>query len=85
MFGSCKGLDRVVLLERMRRLALGAMAFYGKNRCLTAVDRDAASYEVGFARTDSLPTLIERQPGHHLFGRLQTTDTPLNFVSDLHR
>jgi hypothetical protein len=85
VFGSCKGLDRVVLLERMRRLALRAMAFYGKNRCLTAVDRDAASYEVGFARMDSPPTLIERQAGHHLFGRLRTIDTPLNFVSDLPR
>ena len=83
MFGSCKKLDRAALLDRMGLLMPGAMAFFGKNRCLVVVDRDGQGYEVGFGHMTSSPTLAERQAGDRLFGHLQIVDRPLNFAGAL--
>jgi hypothetical protein len=80
VFGSCKNLNRAVLLERMEKLMFGAMAFFGKERCLLVMDRDKLSYEVGLARLESRPTVEEIEVGHRLFGHLRISDRPLNLV-----
>jgi hypothetical protein len=83
VFGSCKKLDRAILLGRMEQLMSGAMAFYKKERCLTVVDRDKAGYEVAFGHMRSPPTLKERQVGVRLFGHLRTIDRPVRLTPQI--
>lgn len=80
VFASCKKLERAILLDRMMVLMWGAMAFYGKERCLMVVDRDGAGYEVVFGHMKSPPTFEEPQAGERLFGHLRIVDRPVNLV-----
>jgi len=52
----------------------GAMAHYGKQRCMVVVDRDGEGYEVAVTRPDLVyvPTAAEVQYGEQAFGRLRT-------------
>jgi hypothetical protein len=72
-----KGVERVELLRRAVRLMRGAMAFYGKGRCMVIVDRDGESYEVALSRPNILLNMADHALGDELFGRLRHTDTVL--------
>jgi hypothetical protein len=76
VFGSCKNVERAILLDRMMELMWGAMAFYGRERCLTVVDRDGGAYEVVFGHMKTSPTFEERQVGKRRFGHLRIVDRP---------
>jgi hypothetical protein len=80
VFGSCKNMDRGVVLERTELLVRAAMAQYGKKRSLAVVDRDGLSYEVLFARMASCSTLAEREAGERLFGHLRMADKAISLV-----
>lgn len=77
VFGSSKKLHHTIVRARMNELALGAMAFYGKERSLTIVDRDGVGYEVLLRHNTSPPTSEEREAGERWFGHLRIVDRPL--------
>lgn len=81
VFASSKKLARAIILERMETLMLGAMAFYGKRRCLTVIDRDGLGYEVGLRLMELPPTPEEQAIGSHLFGKLRVMDRRLDLIS----
>ena len=49
----------------------GALAFYGKTRCLVVIDRDGVSYEVANSRPAYQPSLTDYANGEGRFGRLK--------------
>lgn len=81
VFGCSKNLDRAVLLQRMGLLMPGAMAFFGKNRCLTILDRDGMGYEVGYGHMKSPPTSEECRAGDQLFGHLRIVDRAVSLAA----
>jgi hypothetical protein len=81
VFGSSKKQDRAVLLERMGVLMPGAMAFFGKSRCLTILDRDGLGYEVGYGYMKSPPTSEECRAGEQLFGHLRIVDRAVSLAA----
>jgi hypothetical protein len=78
--GASKNVDRVRLLSRTMALMGGAMAFYGKPKCLVIVDRDSSGYEVALSRPGVRPTKAHVDAGQRLFGELPITSTVLHFV-----
>ncbi len=74
LFASSKGVAREEIFRRIEMSMRGAMAHYGKQRCMVVVDRDGAGYEVAVTRPDlvHIPTAAEVQYGEQAFGRLRT-------------
>lgn len=69
-----RGLERSDLLPRIQRLMVGAMAFYGKSRCMVIVERDGKSYEVALSLPDLRLGVSDHLMGDQLFGHLRHTD-----------
>lgn len=69
-----RGLERSELLRRVQRLMVGAMACYGKSRCMVIVDRDRASYEVALSRPNLRVEISDHLIGNQLFGHLRQSD-----------
>lgn len=72
IFGSSKLVDRLELAEALGSFVDGALAYYGKKRCLLVVDRDKVSYEVLLGSQVVIPPADSQvELGKRLFGRLQ--------------
>ncbi|HUE05251.1 MAG TPA: hypothetical protein VMR62_37235 [Bryobacteraceae bacterium] len=82
VLGASKGVERAELLPRLTVLMGGAMAFYGKRKCLVIVDRDNNGYEVALSRPGVRPTRAHVEAGKRLFGGLRITSTPLHFLPE---
>ncbi len=80
VFGSSKKIERHELLSRFEPLMRGALAYFGKSRCLLVVDRDGAGYEVGLSRTPYEPNLTDHAVGNKLYGNLRTESRAFSLV-----
>jgi hypothetical protein len=56
----------------------GALAYYGKSRCLLVVDRDGVGYEVGLSRPDFRLSATDPALGDKFFGNLRTESRALS-------
>jgi len=77
VFGSSRNVDPSELRSRILMLARGAMAYYGKQRCLLLIDRDKRSVLTVLVPPGFTPTLADFEVGQRLFGHLRVTTTPL--------
>jgi hypothetical protein len=75
VFASSKGVVRAEVLTRMKKLMVGAIAFYERH-CFITVDRDSEGYDVSMGLLESPPTAAEQEIGQELFGQLRTTIVP---------
>jgi len=82
VFGSSRNVDPSELRTRILMLARGAMAYYGKQRCLLLFDRDKRSILTVLFRPGFNPTLADFEIGQRLFGHLRVTTTPLENVAE---
>ncbi len=81
VFVSGRGEARSDLLERTRKLILGAMAFYDKRRGMAIVDRDSVSFEVFLYEVPS-HSITAFQVGERLFGTLRMSHVPATLVRE---
>jgi hypothetical protein len=81
VFGSSRSVVPSELRRRILMLARGAMAYYGKQRCLLLIDRDKRSVLTVLSRAGFNPTLADFEIGQRLFGHLRVTTTPLENVA----
>jgi hypothetical protein len=83
ILGSSKGLDRTVVISRVEyHLLPGALAFYGKKKCLVVIDRDGVSYEVALSKPGVEPTPSHLAEGRRLYGHLRIASAPLQLVPE---
>ena len=78
VLAASKNWERPALIENMELLVRGAMAFYGKTKCLFILDRDGVSFEVGRARPDVQLSPDDRLIGEKFFADLRTTSSEIN-------
>ncbi len=77
-----RNVTRAELLPQMMALLGGAMAFYGKPKCIVIVARDDGGYEVALSRPDANPTQTGMEEGKCLFGRLRVENKALSFLPE---
>jgi hypothetical protein len=82
VFGSSRNVDPSELRSRILMLARGAMAYYGKQRCLLLIDRDKRSVLTVLFRPGFTPTLADFEVGQRLFGHLRVTTTSLELEAE---
>jgi hypothetical protein len=82
VFGSSRSVEPSELQSRVLALARGAMAYYGKQRCLLLIDRDKRSLLTVLSPPGFNPTLADFEVGQRLFGHLRVTTTPLENVAE---
>jgi len=81
VFGSSRNVDPSELQLRVLALSRGAMAYYGKQRCLLLMDRDQRPVLAVLSRPGFNPTLADFEVGQRLFGHLRVTTTPLEVAA----
>ncbi len=82
VFGSSRNVEPPELGSRISMLARGAMAYYGKQRCLLLIDRDKRSVLTVLIRPGFNSTLADFEIGQRLFGHLRVTTTPLELEAE---
>ena len=80
LFGASKNWELNDVLGRMNEFMRGALAFYGKSRCLFVIDRDGKGYEVAISPAGFRPTLADEEIGRRLFGHLRVSEMRLNSI-----
>jgi len=78
ILAASKNWERAALIENIELLVRGAMAFYGKTKCLFVLDRDGASFEVGLTRPDAQPSPEDRRIGETFFANLRVASTDIS-------
>ena len=78
--GSSRGFSHLTVLERLQALMHGALAYFGKSRCLVIIDRDSVSFDVGLSKAGYSPTTTDHAVGQELFGKLKMKSAALSLV-----
>lgn len=78
--GSSRGFSHLTVLERLQALMHGALAYFGKSRCLAIIDRDGVSFDVGLSRAGYSPSMTDHAVGQELFGKLKMKSAALSLV-----
>lgn len=80
VLGAVKNLERAELVQLIEPLMRGALAHYGKQKCLLIFNRDGIGFDVAIPRAEFKPSLADYEVGERVFGHLRITDKQLEFV-----